>query len=222
MKLKKLTLLLVPFLLSGCDFDFFGLIKKPESESQQQGQKESGTSGKTDEKSEDELTAVTVVDDFYGTALNAGDNLESESTHSKLAAYWNNIEQGLMLDYTATSTNVKDNGKNNYYITLGSQNYAGDITFNFSKAIYKVKLTLCPWYKTYSGGQTLCDAAAKVTFAGESYNVKLPNEGGEPEGVLVTTKAGAATSLKIEYREDSSITKQDARIVLKKITLYYE
>jgi hypothetical protein len=223
MKFKKLSLLFIPFLLSGCDFDFFGLIKPTNnSEDQKESKTNDKTDGKTDEKTDDELTAVTIVDDFYGTALNNGDNLESSSTHEKLATYWNNIENGLMQDYSASSSNIKDNGKDNYYLTLGSQKYDGNITFNFSKSIYKVKLTLCPWYKTYSGGQTLADSAAKVTFSSKSYNVLLPNEGGEPQGVTLTTDVGSATSLKIESREDSSITDQDHRVVLKKITIYYQ
>ena len=226
MKLKKLPLLFVPFLLTGCDFDFFGLFPKEEKKEEEKQEVKPGDDD-PGEGEDPKLTSVTIAGDLTSSGLTTGSDLKHANTEEKLMAYFNKIENGLVTSYTPVASFVQANGVNNsgLYLCVGSSSSAGSLVLNFSKTIRKVEISLACWMKYVSYGDTynIYESGAKVTFANQSYTCALKQKSGENDVVItpIETAVGTATSLKIEYYDHPEVTSEDCRVVVRELKVFY-
>ena len=210
MKIRKIALFIVPFILSGCSFDFFGLFKKQNDEKKE-----------TNKEDNAKYTSVKLLDKLTEDTIPFGSQLDQESGYNAMMTYWDSKEQGLVTSCDIYKVGVPRLDTGYAYLTVGTSSYEGEITFHFSKEISKLDISIAGWYKYNSTDQVynIDEAKADVTFAGSTTTFNCQDRDDQADVVTKTLKGSSpSNSLKIE----SKTVNGKMRAVVRSLTVYYK
>ena len=231
MKIKNLSLLLIPFLLVGCNTENV-TPQGGGGEGTPSGEGESGgdPSGEVD-PSLDGYEKISLFHDLpTNSTLTTNSDLSHPTPKSKMDDYLQAKTGGIVSGYTVDNSFVQSDGQDGLYVVAGSKSNSGRFTLNFSQEMKAINITVSVW-KKYNSHDEVWNIEETVAFIDFGYKNEVisllkAESGLEEDSLLIYGTDDPDASSYNEWIKVSStfdeMGQYDSRVVIKQMDLYYE